>query len=165
LAGREPRAVVGQLIEASTSFVKQRLRMSRRLQIGYFRRLPRRRRGIPQATRVQLSREMIARKFRAVLFQANSDKPVALDAFVPSLDPDIMFGGNIAFLQFLCRVAEQGTPLRCILNKNGQSNRRWFFQNIRKAFAGSEFLNASQLEQPAISGNRNDIAPLIQLDS
>lgn len=103
----------------------------------------------------------LASKFRPVLFQSNPAKPPTLNVFVPSLDPDIMFGGYIAFLQFLCRVAEQGTPLRFIVTEDGQSNRRWFSEKIRErwrtAFAESEFLNASQLDQPVISGNRSDI--------
>ncbi len=103
----------------------------------------------------------LASKFRPVLFQSDPAKPPTLNVFIPSLDPDIMFGGYVAFLQFLCRVAEQGTPLRFIVSEDGQSNRRWFSERIserwRTAFAESEFLNASQSDQQVISGNRKDI--------
>ncbi|MGH8551536.1 MAG: hypothetical protein ACRERU_23605, partial [Methylococcales bacterium] len=62
--------------------------------------------------------------------------------FIPSLDPDIMFGGYIDFLNFLCRLAENNNELRFLVMEDGQSNREWFLREIAseprwlKAFAG-----------------------------
>lgn len=81
--------------------------------------------------------------------------------FIPSLDPDIMFGGYIAFLHFLCRLREAGKSLRFFVCEDGQSNREWFLENISQrqrwvaAFEDVSFFNISSGD-PVLVGE-NDI--------
>lgn len=103
----------------------------------------------------------LERKFRRPLMKLNPRKKWALNVFVPSLDPDIMFGGYIAFLHFLCRASEQGTQLRFIVTEDGQSNRAWFLRNIRErwrnAFENAEFCNVARDVIPVIECTPDDI--------
>lgn len=78
--------------------------------------------------------------------------------FIPSLDPDIMFGGYIAFMHFLCRLVEHGQKLRFLIMEDGQSNKAWFLKGIASrqrwvnAFARQEFLNISAKDNPVKFG-------------
>ncbi len=92
---------------------------------------------------------------------AHGGRPV-FNIFIPSLDPDIMFGGYIAFMHFLCRLVEQGQTLRFLITEDGQSNKAWFLNGIAprqrwvNAFAPQEFLNISS-KDVAVKFNNSDI--------
>jgi hypothetical protein len=76
-----------------------------------------------------------------------TERSSKVNVFVPSLDPDIMFGGYISLLNFLCRCVEAGYEIRFIICEDGQSNKAWFLQGIEQrkrwhsAFKSCEVIN------------------------
>lgn len=86
--------------------------------------------------------------------------------FIPSLDPDIMFGGYIAFMHFLCRLVQHGQKLRFFFMEDGQSNKAWFLKGIASrqrrvnAFARQEFLNISAKDNPVKFGYSDSSSPI-----
>lgn len=100
-------------------------------------------------------------KLRPAKFLINNRKGPAINVFVPSLDPDLMFGGYIAYLHFLCRCSELGMTLRFIVTEDGQSNLKWFLRNIRprwrKAFEQCEFVNIAAKDNTIIECSRSDL--------
>ncbi len=103
----------------------------------------------------------LGRKLHPLPQNVDAARQPCINVFVPSLDPDIMFGGYIAFLHFLCRVAENGSRLRFIITEDEQSNRNWFLNRIRKrwrdAFEHAEFFNAAKSDCPVIPSSPKDL--------
>ena len=75
------------------------------------------------------------------------------NVFIPTMDPDIFFGGYIAFFHFLCRLAEAGTQLRFVVLEDS-CDLRWFLKGIGgrerwvKAFEKAEFTNLRIRDRP-----------------
>ena len=95
---------------------------------------------------------IIARRLKPIMPQVQSTRPILLNVFVPTLDGDLMFGGYIAFLNFLCRVAEHGVALRFIIREDLYGNAAWFLRSIGnrprwlKAFGDQEVVNATVVD-------------------
>ena len=74
------------------------------------------------------------------------DRRPTTNVFIPTMDPNIFFGGYIAFFHFLCRLAEAGTRLRFVVLED-HCDLRWFLKGIAgrerwvKAFENAEFTN------------------------
>ena len=92
---------------------------------------------------------------------AHGRRPV-VNVFVPSLDPDLIFGGYIAFFHFLCRWAERGQRLRFIITEDGHGTKEWFLNGIASrprwvnAFASQQYINLSPKDRALIC-NPEDI--------
>lgn len=82
------------------------------------------------------------------------DEPRRVNVFIPSTDPDIFFGGYIAFLHFLCRLAEQGARLRLLVMEDTYASKEWLLQGVtakprwRAAFEAVEVVNCRALDGP-----------------
>lgn len=93
--------------------------------------------------------DRLRHRLRPVPFRISAKRPPVYNIFIPTLDPNLIFGGYIAFFHFLCRLAETGLPLRFLVMEDGQSNRKWFLRGIAsrprwaEAFAKQEILNLS----------------------
>lgn len=91
--------------------------------------------------------EEIGRRIKPVKMRLSNNRKPTINVFIPSIDPDIMFGGYIAYFQFLCRLTERGYHLRFIVLEDQYVGSIWFFQKIQNrprwvaAFASSEFVN------------------------
>ena len=81
------------------------------------------------------------------------DRRPTTNVFIPTMDPDIFFGGYIAFFHFLCRLAEAGTRVRFVVLED-HCDLRWFLKGIAgrerwvKAFEKAEFINLRIRERP-----------------
>ncbi len=101
-------------------------------------------------------------RLKPVPMQISSRFRPVMNVFIPSLDPDLMFGGYIAFLNFLCRLVENGHEIRFLIMEDGQSNRSWFLKGIAsrprwvKAFSGQQVVNISSKDRN-IEFNEDDI--------
>jgi hypothetical protein len=88
-------------------------------------------------------------RLRPISVQITRGRKPVLNVFIPSLDPDLMFGGYIAFFHFLCRWAERGQSLRFIITEDGHGTKEWFLRGIGSrsrwvnAFEAQEYLNLS----------------------
>ncbi len=86
---------------------------------------------------------------------AHGRRPV-VNVFVPSIDPDLIFGGYIAFFHFLCRWAERGQRLRFIITEDGHGTKEWFLNGIVsrprwvKAFTSQEYINLSPKDRALV---------------
>jgi hypothetical protein len=86
----------------------------------------------------------------------HADEPRRVNVFIPSTDPDIFFGGYIAFLHFLCRLAEQGVRLRLLVMEDKYASKEWLLEGIankprwRTAFQGVEVVNCRDLTRPVV---------------
>jgi hypothetical protein len=75
------------------------------------------------------------------------------NVFIPTMDPDIFFGGYIAFFHFLCRLAEAGSRLRFAVLED-HCDPHWFLKGIAgrerwvKAFENAEFTNMTIRDRP-----------------
>jgi hypothetical protein len=84
-----------------------------------------------------------------------------LNVFIPSLDPDMIFGGYIAFFHFLSRWSERGQRLRFVIMEDGQSCKEWFLKGIShrqrwvNAFREAEYVNLGS-KQDVLMCNGND---------
>ena len=91
--------------------------------------------------------EEIGRRIKPVKMRLSNNRLPTINVFIPTIDPDIMFGGYIAYFQFLCRLAERGYHLRFIVLEDQYVGSIWFFRKIQNrprwvaAFATSEFVN------------------------
>ncbi len=88
-------------------------------------------------------------RLRPLPHRMDTSRAPVFNIFVPSLDPDIMFGGYIAFLHFVCRLVERGRVIRFIVLEDDYSSRAWFMRGIAKrprwvqAFRHADFVNAT----------------------
>ncbi len=89
----------------------------------------------------------IGNRLRPVPFTVNPARPVVMNVFIPTLDGDIMFGGYIAFLHFLCRLAEQGQVLRFIIMEDQYGSAGWF----KKFLAARPRWNAALADQEVVN--------------
>jgi hypothetical protein len=101
-------------------------------------------------------------RLKPIELRINAERKRCLNIFVPTLDGDLMFGGYIAFLHFLCRIAESGHRLRFIIREDPYGSRDWFFKGIEnrprwlKAFKDQEVINATNPEE-AIEFSKDDL--------
>ena len=92
---------------------------------------------------------IIANRLQPLMPRISPARPRVLNVFIPTLDGDLMFGGYIAFMNFLCRVAERGIGLRFIIREDPYGNARWFRRTIGnrprwvRAFSEQEVVNAT----------------------
>lgn len=106
--------------------------------------------------------EEIGRRIKPVKMRVSKKRLPTINIFIPSIDPDIMFGGYIAYFQFLCRLAERGYHLRFIVLEDQYVGSVWFFQKIQNrprwvaAFTSSEFVNITGKDE-LIEFNPNDL--------
>lgn len=97
--------------------------------------------------------EVIEHRLRPIEIRILERRLPVVNAFVPALDGDIMFGGYIAFLHFLCRLVEHGSKLRLIIMEDRHGSAAWFLRSINgrprwyKAFASCEVLNATEKDE------------------
>lgn len=98
--------------------------------------------------------EGLERRLKRISFFIDPDRPPVINVFAPSLDPDIMFGGYIAFVNFLCRLVEAGQSLRLLVMEDGQSNFDWLLRGIAsrerwlRALSKTEFVNCVNAKVP-----------------
>lgn len=100
------------------------------------------------ATPVGISRvNSVVAKLQDLQSQSDPRRTPVLNVFIPSLDPDIMFGGYIAFLHLLCRLCEAGFHLRFLVLEDPFCGKEWFLRGIadrprwQVAFCRQEFAN------------------------
>ncbi len=92
-------------------------------------------------------------KIKPVQGRLCPDRRPTTNVFIPTMDPDIFFGGYIAFFQFLCRLAEAGTRLRFVV-LDDYCDLHWFLKGIAgrlrwvKAFENAEFTNMTIRDRP-----------------
>jgi hypothetical protein len=92
-------------------------------------------------------------KIKPVKGRLCPDRRPVTNVFIPTMDPDIFFGGYIAFFHFLCRLAEAGTRLRFVVLED-HCDLGWFLKGIAgrerwvKAFEKAEFMNLTIRDRP-----------------
>ncbi len=85
-------------------------------------------------------------KLKPVQGRSSTNRTPVTNVFIPTIDPDIFFGGYIAFFHFLSRLVEAGTKLRFVVLED-HCNPGWFLKGISnrqrwvKAFENAEFVN------------------------
>lgn len=105
---------------------------------------------------------IIARRMKPILSRIQPSRPCVMNVFIPTLDGDLMFGGYIAFMNFLCRVVEHGVALRFIIREDPYGNAAWFLRTISnrprwlKAFSEQEVVNAT-LANDRLAFHSNDL--------
>jgi beta-1,2-rhamnosyltransferase WsaF-like protein len=105
----------------------------------------------------------ISDRLRPLKVKISSFRPVVLNVFVPTLDPDLMFGGYIAFLNFLVRVIEAGHRVRLLVLEDGWNSLEWFVCCLKDtrprwvtAIGSAEFLNCTRKDLE-VEFNRDDL--------
>jgi len=91
----------------------------------------------------------IERRTRPLKFRIKADMPGVANVIIPALDPDLFFGGYIAFLNFLMRLAGRGYTIRFIVMEQGeysQADFALFCHDARwnGAFSTATMVNASR---------------------
>jgi hypothetical protein len=70
----------------------------------------------------------LEKKLRPVKARLSPYRYPVTNVFIPTMDPNIVFGGYIAFFHFLCRLAEAGTRLRFVVLEDS-CGLQWFLSN------------------------------------
>lgn len=105
---------------------------------------------------------VISDRLQPMNMTIDDKRPVTLNVFIPSLDADLMFGGYIAFLHFVCRLIENGHRIRFLVLEDYYGNRDWLLRNLSvrgrwlDAFRDAEFVNCTTKKQ-SIAFNSNDL--------
>lgn len=105
---------------------------------------------------------MLADRMKPLGVDIDNSRPATVNVFVPTLDPDLMFGGYIAFLHFLCRLSEAGYRIRLLIMQDQYCNRDWLLRNIANrprwlaALQEGEFVNCTR-KSASIACNSNDV--------
>jgi hypothetical protein len=104
----------------------------------------------------------IAERLVPITIEIDDTRPATLSVFIPTLDPDMMFGGYIAFFHFLCRMIEADYRIRFLIMEDYYSNKDWFMRNVADrprwaaAFREVEVLNCSQRAE-VVPFNSHDV--------
>ena len=105
---------------------------------------------------------VISDRLRPLNMRIDDSRAVTLNVFVPTLDADLMFGGYIAFLQFVCRLIENGHRVRFLVLEDYYDNRDWLLRNLTmrvrwfNAFREAEFVNCTRKLEP-VEFNSEDL--------
>jgi hypothetical protein len=105
---------------------------------------------------------VITERIAPLNIRIDDTRPVTLNLFVPTLDPDLMFGGYIAFLHFISRLIAMGYRVRFLLQDDVYCSRDWFLRSLQNrprwlaAFRDAEFHNCTRSLSPVFF-NRDDV--------
>jgi hypothetical protein len=105
---------------------------------------------------------VIGDRLRPMRMQIDNARPPTLNIFVPTLDPDLMFGGYIAFMHLLCRLSEAGYRLRFLILEDFYCNRAWLARNLEQrprwlaAVLAAEFVNCTSKSE-VVAFNDTDV--------
>ncbi|MFO1026430.1 MAG: hypothetical protein U1E70_14745 [Acetobacteraceae bacterium] len=94
---------------------------------------------------------VIEERLKPLKIRITDSRPVVLNVFIPTLDPDLMFGGYIAFISFLCCLIAAGHRVRLLVLEDFYSSLEWFFHRCKvsrphwfQAAVQMEFVNCTQ---------------------